>query len=91
MFKGSRGKALRKEVVKKSRLIEADEPQPVQTATLPPEDALRIKEAIASAKSLREVEQLQQMLQSGHIPGKSAAGNGAAPTGDDEAEMETEH
>ncbi|KAE9550485.1 hypothetical protein FO519_006304 [Halicephalobus sp. NKZ332] len=73
LFKGKKGAALREKVGKRSdRLPEEDEAEKAAAVKqLPTEEQERIKEAIKNAKSLQEVEVLQQMLSSGKIPDKN--------------------
>ena len=73
LFKGKKGAALREKVGKKSdRLPEEEEAEKAAAAKqLPIEEQERIKEAIKNAKSLQEVEVLQQLLSSGKIPDKN--------------------
>ena len=54
------------------RLPEEEEAEKAATARqLPIEEQERIKEAIKNAKSLQEVEALQQILSSGKLPDKN--------------------
>jgi len=73
LFKGKKGAALREKVGKRSdRLPEEEEAEKAATARqLPIEEQERIKEAIKNAKSLQEVEALQQILSSGKLPDKN--------------------
>lgn len=70
LFKSKKGKEIQKEISKKAKTF-------VPGANLdarkgPSEEELKkIKEAIANASSLEEVERLQMQLQAGHIPGNS--------------------
>jgi len=90
LFKGKKGAELSKQVVKKSRPVEIEGPEPVNPSALGNSDAARIKEAIANAKTIAEVDHLQSLLASGRIPDKGwnepglppplapSQGNGAA-------------
>ncbi|ELU18761.1 hypothetical protein CAPTEDRAFT_229322 [Capitella teleta] len=82
MFKGKKGQKLVKDISKKSFVPGApvnlpggsksasagDAPKP----TMPRQDIDAIKRAIANATTLEEVERLNQILQSGHIPGQES-------------------
>jgi len=85
-FAGDAGSELYKTLVQTAsianlELIDAEQQaalqaKPKQNA----EEMQRIKEAIVNAKTLHEVEHLQQMLAAGHIPGKAPAAHGASHT-----------
>lgn len=85
MFKGKKGQQLAKDIGKRSKTFVPG--APVKTpggaaggAGAPPpggpprQDMDAIRAAIANAKTLEEVERLNTMLQTGHIPGREAAG-----------------
>ncbi|XP_066993688.1 U2 small nuclear ribonucleoprotein A' [Anabrus simplex] len=73
LFKSKKGKELQKEIAKKAKtfvpgagLAETSKPSgPTQ------EELWKIREAISKASSLEEVERLNRLLQSGHIPGRT--------------------
>jgi len=104
LFKGKKGAALRKELVKTSKTFAIGElPEaavangrrmPNGTTAAPPvaksaEEVRAIQAAIAQAKTLEEVAQLQQQLQAGHVPGQHANQQDGAATADgQEEEME---
>lgn len=74
LFKSRQGKEIQKEISKKARtfvpgagLSEAIR-QPVGGPS--PEEVQAIKEAISKANSLEEIERLNHLLRSGHIPGR---------------------
>uniref|UniRef100_A0A915CLL1 Probable U2 small nuclear ribonucleoprotein A' n=1 Tax=Ditylenchus dipsaci TaxID=166011 RepID=A0A915CLL1_9BILA len=67
LFKGSSGAKLREEVVKLSKAMPTDEDRTAQIKTRSAEEQAKIKAMIKNARTLTEVENLQSMLQSGHI------------------------
>lgn len=70
LFKGRRGLELVKNIVKKSKTFVPGEPVEGVPSGPTPEEVKAIKEAVAKATTLEEVERLSQMLKSGQIPGK---------------------
>ncbi|KAJ7994720.1 hypothetical protein DPEC_G00252410 [Dallia pectoralis] len=73
MFKGKRGAQLAKDIAKRTKTFTpgAAMQQPEKKKTGPsPADVEAIKNAIANASSLAEVERLKGMLQAGQIPGR---------------------
>lgn len=67
MFKGEAGARLRKEIVRRSQMPAGTEEVEQQMKKRPTEEQKKIREMISSAKTLAEVEMLQQMLQSGSL------------------------
>ncbi|XP_047436260.1 U2 small nuclear ribonucleoprotein A' [Mugil cephalus] len=72
MFKGKRGAQLAKDIARRSKTFTPGEAaQPEKKRTGPSQaDVEAIKNAIANASSLAEVERLKGMLQAGQIPGR---------------------
>lgn len=72
MFKGKKGQALAQEMGKRSKTFVPGEKLPEAKKPTGPskEDIALIKTAIANAKTLEEVERLNQMLKTGQIPGR---------------------
>uniref|UniRef100_A0A667X7T8 Small nuclear ribonucleoprotein polypeptide A' n=1 Tax=Myripristis murdjan TaxID=586833 RepID=A0A667X7T8_9TELE len=72
MFKGKRGAQLAKDIAKRTKTFTPGVAvQPEKKRTGPSQaDVEAIKNAIASASSLAEVERLKGMLQAGQIPGR---------------------
>ncbi|OCT89806.1 hypothetical protein XELAEV_18018419mg [Xenopus laevis] len=72
MFKGKRGAQLAKDIAKRSKTFVpgAGLPTEKKKAGPSPGDVEAIKNAIANATTLAEVERLKGLLQSGQIPGK---------------------
>jgi len=71
LFKSKKGKQLEKEIAKKAKTFVPGQGIPEAVAAGPTPDELQaIKDAIARASSLEEIERLNQMLKSGQIPGK---------------------
>uniref|UniRef100_A0A8C8HPA5 U2A'/phosphoprotein 32 family A C-terminal domain-containing protein n=1 Tax=Oncorhynchus tshawytscha TaxID=74940 RepID=A0A8C8HPA5_ONCTS len=73
MFKGKRGAQLAKDIAKRTKTFTpgAAVQQPEKKKMGPsPADVEAIKNAIANASSLAEVERLKGMLQAGQIPGR---------------------
>ncbi|XP_014669701.1 PREDICTED: U2 small nuclear ribonucleoprotein A'-like [Priapulus caudatus] len=93
LFRGRRGLELVKSIVKKSKTFVAGEALEGIPSTGPtPEEVAAIKEAIANATTLEEVERLSQMLKSGQIPGKGKLHpekNGKPVQEEEEDDMET--
>ncbi|XP_056134748.1 U2 small nuclear ribonucleoprotein A' [Lampris incognitus] len=74
MFKGKRGAQLAKDIAKRTKTFTPGVvAQPEKKRTGPSQaDVEAIKNAIANASSLAEVERLKGMLQAGQIPGRDA-------------------
>ncbi|XP_034312721.1 U2 small nuclear ribonucleoprotein A'-like [Crassostrea angulata] len=70
MFKGKKGQALASDIGKRSKTFVPGEKIPEKKTGPSKEDIELIKMAIAKAKTLNEVERLNQMLKTGVIPGK---------------------
>lgn len=95
LFKGKKGQQLVAEVGKKSKTFVPGEKLPDKQAAAPSgpskEDIDAIKQAIAKATTLEEVERLNQMLRSGQIPSsKPAKPAPSASAADVEEEEEDE-
>lgn len=87
MFKGKKGHALATDIGKKSKTFVPGEHLPEKRADGPSkEDVAAIKAAIANAKTLEEVERLNNMLKTGQIPGRAAL-NKIARGEDEEMEV----
>ncbi|XP_076085970.1 U2 small nuclear ribonucleoprotein A'-like [Mytilus galloprovincialis] len=69
MFKGRKGQERAQDIGKRSKTFVPGE-KLVERTGPSKEDVELIKNAIANAKTLDEVERLNQMLKTGHIPGK---------------------
>ena len=74
-FRSKRGKEMAKEIAKKAKSQAPGLGLPEKPVTNPEERA-KIREAIAEASSLEEVQRLSKLLQSGHIPGEQSHLNG---------------
>uniref|UniRef100_A0AC11BVR9 Small nuclear ribonucleoprotein polypeptide A' n=1 Tax=Ovis aries TaxID=9940 RepID=A0AC11BVR9_SHEEP len=87
MFKGKRGAQLAKDIARRSKTFNpgAGLPTDKKKGGPSPGDVEAIKNAIANASTLAEVERLKGLLQSGQIPGRERR---AGPTDDGEEEME---
>ncbi|MBN3308943.1 U2 small nuclear ribonucleoprotein A' [Amia ocellicauda] len=89
MFKGKRGAQLAKDIAKRTKTftpgaaLQAEKKKTGPSAA----DVEAIKNAIANATSLAEVERLKGLLQSGHIPGRDKK---QGPPGVEEEEEEEE-
>uniref|UniRef100_A0A9J7YN16 Small nuclear ribonucleoprotein polypeptide A' n=2 Tax=Cyprinus carpio TaxID=7962 RepID=A0A9J7YN16_CYPCA len=71
MFKGKRGAQLAKDIAKQTKTFTPGAALQTEMKTGPSAaDVEAIKNAIANATSLAEVERLKGLLQSGHIPGR---------------------
>lgn len=71
LFKGKKGQQLAQDIGKRSKTFVPGEKLPEKRPTGPSkEDVAAIKAAIANAKTLEEVERLNNMLKSGQIPGR---------------------
>lgn len=99
LFKGKRGKQMEKEIGKRSKIFVPGAGIPNNSTSEKPSgpsaaDMQAIKEAIAKATTLEEVEKLKQILKSGQIPGKEALANltkaPASNKGSEEEEMEVD-
>jgi U2 small nuclear ribonucleoprotein A' len=69
LFGGTEGEEKLKEIKAKTKTFVPGEPVPVATATKGPsfDEMTRIREAIANAKSLDEVKELEALLKAGEI------------------------
>ncbi|PVD23776.1 hypothetical protein C0Q70_17050 [Pomacea canaliculata] len=93
LFKGKKGQQLAAEVGKKSKTFVPGEDLPEKRATPSgpsKEDIEAIKQAIARASTLEEVERLKQLLLSGQIPSNKPASNPQATGGEEEEEEDEE-
>ncbi|EFX71324.1 hypothetical protein DAPPUDRAFT_60299 [Daphnia pulex] len=74
LFKSKKGKVLAKEIAQKSKFLsaEAGNKAPIGKNT---NEARAIREAVANASTLEEVERLNQMLRAGVVPGKATQGS----------------
>lgn len=97
LFKGKKGRELEKQIGVKSKKFTPGEPLPSQNAATPktghtPQDVESIKQAIAKAQTLEEIERLNQLLKAGFVPGQQAQRPAQAAGGDDmDFEMELEN
>ncbi|CAH2274389.1 U2 small nuclear ribonucleo A [Pelobates cultripes] len=89
MFKGKRGAQLAKDIAKRSKTFTpgAGLPTEKKKSGPSPGDVEAIKNAIANATTLAEVERLKGLLQSGQIPGKDRV-PGTSEEADEEMEEE---
>uniref|UniRef100_A0A9L0IA86 Small nuclear ribonucleoprotein polypeptide A' n=1 Tax=Equus asinus TaxID=9793 RepID=A0A9L0IA86_EQUAS len=87
MFKGKRGAQLAKDIARRSKTFNpgAGLPTDKKKGGPSPGDVEAIKNAIANASTLAEVERLKGLLQAGQIPGRERR---SGPTDDGEEEME---
>ncbi|KFO20505.1 U2 small nuclear ribonucleoprotein A', partial [Fukomys damarensis] len=87
MFKGKRGAQLAKDIARRSKTFNpgAGLPADKKKGGPSPGDVEAIKNAIANASTLAEVERLKGLLQSGQIPGRERR---SGPADDGEEEME---
>ncbi|XP_064604973.1 U2 small nuclear ribonucleoprotein A'-like [Liolophura sinensis] len=95
LFKGKKGQQLAKDIVKKSKTFTPGEKLPEKRSAGPSkEDIEAIKAAISNAKTLEEVERLNQLLRAGQVPGRDAKrSKGSRENGqevEDEEEMDTQ-
>jgi len=93
LFKSKKGKELAKEIGKKTTNFPsgAEVGSKNQTGGPSAEEARAIREAVANASTLEEVERLNQMLKAGIVPGKStSAKNGTSNNGQEVEEEEDE-
>ncbi|KAM3925712.1 U2 small nuclear ribonucleoprotein A' [Leptodactylus fuscus] len=90
MFKGKRGAQLAKDIAKRSKTFTPGAGLQEKKKSGPsPSDVEAIKNAIANATTLAEVERLKGLLQSGQIPGKDRApGNDVFISEEAEEEMD---
>lgn len=92
MFGGKEGKDKLKAMHKKAKTFNPGDPIHKAVPTVPPapgpspEDVLRIREAIANARSLEEVQHLETMLKAGQIPGTTKLINGSQEEEEDDME-----
>ncbi|KAL7854442.1 hypothetical protein SRHO_G00166320 [Serrasalmus rhombeus] len=90
MFKGKRGAQLAKDIAKRTKTftpgvgLQADKKKMGPSAA----DVEAIKNAIANATSLAEVERLKGLLQSGQIPGRENRQDAQSMVEEEEEEME---
>lgn len=89
MFRGKRGVQLAKDMARRSKTFTPGEVQTEKRRTGPSQaDVEAIKNAIANATSLAEVERLKGMLQAGQIPGRDLRQD---PSGMEEEEEEEDY
>ncbi|KAK3091945.1 hypothetical protein FSP39_023896 [Pinctada imbricata] len=88
LFRGKKGTALAADIGKRSKTFTPGEKLPDKPSGPSKEDINLIKAAITKAKTLDEVERLNQMLKTGVIPGKELK-RLRADQADEEEEMET--
>ncbi|XP_033960860.1 U2 small nuclear ribonucleoprotein A' [Pseudochaenichthys georgianus] len=90
MFKGKRGAQLAKDIAKRTKTFTPGGPaQPEKKRSGPSQaDVEAIKNAIANASSLAEVERLKGMLQAGQIPGRDPRQAGTVEEEEEEEEEE---
>ncbi|XP_071765016.2 U2 small nuclear ribonucleoprotein A' [Centroberyx gerrardi] len=93
MFKGKRGAQLAKDIAKRTKTFTPGvAAQPEKKRTGPSQaDVEAIKNAIANASSLAEVERLKGMLQAGQIPGRDVRQGPAGMVEEEEEEEEEEN
>lgn len=92
LFKSKKGKVLAKEIAQKCKFLSAEMGNKAPIGGASAEEARAIREAVANASTLEEVERLNQMLRAGVVPGKatkSPSKNGNA-NGEDMEEEEDE-
>ncbi|XP_069567561.1 U2 small nuclear ribonucleoprotein A' [Brachyistius frenatus] len=92
MFKGKRGAQLAKDIAKRTKTFTPGVPaQPEKKKAGPSQaDVEAIKNAIANASSLAEVERLKGMLQAGQIPGRDLTQGTDVMVEEEEEEEEEE-
>ncbi|ENN75675.1 U2 small nuclear ribonucleoprotein A' [Dendroctonus ponderosae] len=75
LFKSKKGKEIQKDILKRSKTFVpgGNMHNIAKSRGLSDEEIRKIREAINNANSLEEVERLQKILQSGHIPGQEPA------------------
>ncbi|XP_057688886.1 U2 small nuclear ribonucleoprotein A' [Corythoichthys intestinalis] len=88
MFKGKRGAQLAKDIAKQSKTFTPGMAAQLEKKRTGPSqaDVQAIKNAIAKATSLAEVERLKGLLQAGQIPGREATQDGAEEEEEEEEE-----
>ena len=96
LFKGKKGKELEKEIGVKSNKFVPGEPlannQAPRAGGHTPQDVESIKQAIAKAQTLEEIERLNQLLKAGYVPGRSDNQRAVTAAGDNmDYEMEIEN
>ncbi|XP_038075352.1 U2 small nuclear ribonucleoprotein A'-like isoform X1 [Patiria miniata] len=93
LFKGKKGQQLSKDLGRKSKTFVPGAPVGGEGDAKPgpsPQDYAAIKAAIVNAKSLEEVERLNQMLKTGQVPGKDAHNRNQTEEIEEEEEVEEE-
>ncbi|ERE78089.1 U2 small nuclear ribonucleoprotein A'-like protein [Cricetulus griseus] len=90
MFKGKRGAQLAKDIARRSKTFNPGAGLPTDKKKGGPSagDVEAIKNAIANASTLAEVERLKGLLQSGQIPGRERR-SGPSDDGEEELEEDT--
>eukprot|EP00066_Takifugu_rubripes_P010779 XP_003978874.1 PREDICTED: U2 small nuclear ribonucleoprotein A' [Takifugu rubripes] len=93
MFKGKRGAQLAKDIAKRTKTFTIGAAAPLEKKKTGPSqaDVEAIKNAIANASSLAEVERLKGMLQAGQIPGRDLRAGEADMVVEEEEEEEGAH
>ncbi|XP_029688100.1 U2 small nuclear ribonucleoprotein A'-like isoform X2 [Takifugu rubripes] len=93
MFKGKRGAQLAKDIAKRTKTFTIGAAAPLEKKKTGPSqaDVEAIKNAIANASSLAEVERLKGMLQAGQIPGRDLRAGEADMVEEEEEEEEGAH
>eukprot|EP00112_Aurelia_sp_Birch-Aquarium-sp1_P026015 Seg897.7 transcript_id=Seg897.7/GoldUCD/mRNA.D3Y31 product="U2 small nuclear ribonucleoprotein A'" protein_id=Seg897.7/GoldUCD/D3Y31 len=73
LFSSKRGEQIKKDIAaKRPKTFEPKMPEMVKKNPQQERDVAAIKDAIANAKSLEEVQRLEQMLKKGHVPGNES-------------------
>ncbi|KAI7814289.1 U2 small nuclear ribonucleoprotein A' [Triplophysa rosa] len=91
MFKGKRGAQLAKDIAKRTKTFTPGAGLQAEKKTGPSAaDVEAIKNAIANATSLAEVERLKGLLQAGQIPGREMKSEAANMVEEEEEEMQEE-
>ncbi|XP_065069827.1 U2 small nuclear ribonucleoprotein A'-like [Rhopilema esculentum] len=73
LFSSKRGEQMKKDIAaKRPKTFEPKMPEPVKKNPEQEKDIAAIKDAIAKATSLEEVQRLEQMLKKGQVPGKQS-------------------
>lgn len=82
LFKSKKGKLLEKEIVRKAKTFVpgGELPDTSKPKGPSPAEIQAIKEAIAKASSLEEIEQLNQLLKTGQVPAKEQRSKSSAST-----------
>uniref|UniRef100_H3CMJ1 Small nuclear ribonucleoprotein polypeptide A' n=1 Tax=Tetraodon nigroviridis TaxID=99883 RepID=H3CMJ1_TETNG len=88
MFRGKRGAQLAKDIAKRTKTFTIGAATPLEKKKTGPSqaDVEAIKNAIANASSLAEVERLKGMLQAGQIPGRDLRPDGNEMVEEEEEE-----